>query len=61
MGEDETRAVIERFNAAFNRHDLDGVAAGITDDCVFVDTSHDPHVTQGVPHPNHAGLERRNA
>src|SRR5208282_4581858 len=34
-----TRAVIDRFNEAFNRHDLDALANLLTDDTVFVDTS----------------------
>src|SRR3989442_1339995 len=34
-----TRSVIDRFNEAFNRHDPDGVAALLTDDTVFEDTS----------------------
>jgi ketosteroid isomerase-like protein len=33
-----TIAAIERFNDAFNRHDLDGVMAAMTDDCVFENT-----------------------
>jgi len=34
----DTRAVIDRFNAAFNAHDLDAVMALMTDDCVFENT-----------------------
>jgi uncharacterized protein (TIGR02246 family) len=41
-GERTTRAVIERFNAAFNRHDTEAVAALLTDDTVFEDTSPAP-------------------
>jgi ketosteroid isomerase-like protein len=37
-----TRAVIERFNEAFNRHDADTVASLLTDDTVFEDTSPAP-------------------
>jgi ketosteroid isomerase-like protein len=33
-----TRAVIERFNAAFNRHDVSAIMALMTDDCVFENT-----------------------
>lgn len=33
-----TRDVIERFNAAFNAHDVDRVMALMTDDCVFENT-----------------------
>lgn len=34
-----TIAAIERFNEAFNRHDVDGVMAAMTDDCIFESTS----------------------
>lgn len=36
----ETRplAVVEAFNAALNRHDVDAVMALMTDDCVFEST-----------------------
>jgi len=37
-----TRSVIDRFNEAFNRHDADAVAAMLTDDTVFEDTSPAP-------------------
>src|SRR5690349_16313474 len=37
-----TRGVIDRFNAAFNRHDADALAALLTDDTVFEDTSPAP-------------------
>jgi len=30
-----TRAAVDRFNDAFNRHDVDAVMAAMTDDCVF--------------------------
>lgn len=33
-----TRAAIERFNDAFSRHDVDGVMAAMTDDCLFENT-----------------------
>jgi ketosteroid isomerase-like protein len=36
------RQVIDRFNDAFNRHDIDAVAALLTDDTVFEDTSPPP-------------------
>jgi uncharacterized protein (TIGR02246 family) len=39
---DATRAAVERFNDAFNRHDVDAVMALMTDDCVFESTS-PPH------------------
>ncbi len=37
-----TRATIDKFNEAFNRHDADAVAALLTDDTVFEDTSPAP-------------------
>jgi ketosteroid isomerase-like protein len=37
-----TRMVIDRFNAAFNRHDADALAPLLTDDTVFEDTSPPP-------------------
>ena len=37
-----TRDVIDRFNEAFNRHDADALAAVLTDDTVFEDTSPAP-------------------
>ena len=33
-----TAEVIEKFNDAFNRHDVQGVMALMTDDCVFENT-----------------------
>ena len=39
MGDDDTRAVIERFHEAFNRHDIDAMAELVTPDCVFEDTA----------------------
>lgn len=38
----KTINTIERFNAAFNRHDLDGIMALMTEDCVFESTSPAP-------------------
>lgn len=35
----DTRAAIERFDTAINDHDLDAMAAAITDDCVWEDTA----------------------
>jgi ketosteroid isomerase-like protein len=40
--ERETRKVIERFNDAFNRHDAEALAAALTEDTVFEDTSPAP-------------------
>ena len=37
-----TIATIERFNAAFNRHDVDAVMALMTDDCAFENTAPQP-------------------
>jgi len=37
-----TRTIIDRFNEAFNRHDLDALALWLTDDTVFEDTSPAP-------------------
>jgi len=42
IGERTTRAVIEHFNKAFNQHDTEAVAALLTDDTVFEDTSPAP-------------------
>jgi len=35
----QTRAAVDRFNDAFNRHDVDAVMQAMTADCVFEDTS----------------------
>jgi ketosteroid isomerase-like protein len=35
---DSTEAVIEHFNEAFNRHDVDAIMNCMTDDCVFENT-----------------------
>jgi ketosteroid isomerase-like protein len=40
--EQATRTAIERFNEAFSRHDADALAAFLTDDTVFEDTSPAP-------------------
>ena len=37
-----TLAAVERFNTAFNRHDVDGVMAAMTEDCVFENTEPAP-------------------
>ena len=37
-----TRAAIDRFNEAFNRHDADALERCLTDDTVFEDTSPAP-------------------
>jgi hypothetical protein len=36
MGEAETIAMLDSFADAYNRHDVDGIMAHMTDDCVFV-------------------------
>jgi ketosteroid isomerase-like protein len=40
--EDNTRRAINNFNEAFNHHDADALAAFLTDDTVFEDTSPAP-------------------
>jgi ketosteroid isomerase-like protein len=47
---DATPAVIERFNAALERHDIDGMLAEMTADTVFENTSPAPDGTrlQGI-------------
>ena len=37
-----TRAVVDRFNEAFNRHDADALALLLTDDTLFENTSPPP-------------------
>jgi ketosteroid isomerase-like protein len=37
-----TIAAVERFNEAFGRHDVAGVMAAMTDDCVFENTRPTP-------------------
>lgn len=39
---DDTLSVIDRFNDAFNRHDVDAIMALMTDDCIFENTSPAP-------------------
>ena len=41
-----TIAVVERFNAAVNRHDVGAAMAMMTDDCVFENTYPPPDGTQ---------------
>lgn len=44
-GNPATRSTLEavrRFNEAFDRHDVDGVMAAMTDDCVFENTCPTP-------------------
>ena len=42
------RSVVERFNEAFNGHDVDGVMELMTDDCVFENTRPAPDGTRIV-------------
>ncbi|GIW05323.1 MAG: hypothetical protein KatS3mg060_0128 [Dehalococcoidia bacterium] len=44
--ESATLEIIDRFNAAFNRHDVDGVMALMTEDCVFEGTDPAPDGTR---------------
>lgn len=37
-----TLAAVERFNAAFNNHDVESVIAAMTQDCVFENTAPAP-------------------
>lgn len=46
--DEQTRAVVERFNEAFNRHDVDGIMQCMTPDCVFENTRPAPDGTQIV-------------
>ena len=41
-----TRMAVEKFNAAFNRHDVDAVMDAMTEDCVFENTSPTPDGTR---------------
>jgi ketosteroid isomerase-like protein len=43
-----TREAVDRFNGAFNRHDVDAVMACMTDDCVFENTRPAPDGTRIV-------------
>ncbi len=38
----KTLDVVEKFNAAFNRHDVDAVMDAMTDDCIFENTNPSP-------------------
>ena len=49
----ETLATIERFNEAFNRHDVDAVMALMTDDVVFENT---PPPPDGERHEGQAAV-----
>jgi ketosteroid isomerase-like protein len=40
------REVVDQFNEAFNRHDIDAIMALMTDDCVFENTRPSPDGTR---------------
>jgi ketosteroid isomerase-like protein len=48
-----TLAAVERFNAAFNRHDVDAVMTEMTEDCIFENTSPFP---DGARHEGQAAV-----
>jgi ketosteroid isomerase-like protein len=37
--DERTRAAVDRFNDAFDRHDVDAVMGAMTEDCVFESTA----------------------
>jgi ketosteroid isomerase-like protein len=41
-----TRRVVERFNEAFNRHDVEAIMSCMTEDCVFENTRPAPDGTR---------------
>ncbi|GAB3518807.1 nuclear transport factor 2 family protein [Emticicia fontis] len=43
-----TLAAVERFNEAFNRHDVDAVMNAMTEDCIFENTNPAPDGTRLV-------------
>ncbi len=43
MQADVTIAAVQRFNDAFNRHDIDAVMTAMTDDCIFESTAPAPN------------------
>jgi ketosteroid isomerase-like protein len=45
---DTTREVVNRFNEAFNRHDIDAIMRCMTSDCVFENTRPAPDGTRIV-------------
>src|SRR5690606_28658074 len=51
----ETMGVVDRFNEAFNRHDVDAVMALMTEDCVFESTGPAP---DGVRHAGQAAVRQ---
>jgi ketosteroid isomerase-like protein len=51
----DTQATIDAFNEAFNRHDVDGVMALMTDDCIFENTEPPP---DGERHKGQAAVRK---
>jgi ketosteroid isomerase-like protein len=47
---ESTRTVIEQFNEAFNRHDVDAIMRCMTEDCVFENTRPAPDGTRITGH-----------
>ena len=47
---EDTLAAVNRFNDAFNRHDVDAVMAAMTEDCVFENTRPTPDGGRFVGH-----------
>ena len=45
---DSATSLLDQFNAAFNRHDVDGMMALMTCDCVFENTDPPPDGTRYV-------------
>jgi ketosteroid isomerase-like protein len=43
---DASRTAVERFNEAFNRHDVDAIMSWMTEDCVFENTRPAPDGTR---------------
>jgi ketosteroid isomerase-like protein len=43
---ESAHTVVERFNEAFNRHDVDGIMSLMTEDCVFENTRPAPDGTR---------------
>ena len=51
MPPDAASSVVERFNEAFNRHDVDGIMALMTEDCIFENTRPAPDGTRVAGQP----------
>jgi ketosteroid isomerase-like protein len=47
---ESTRTVIEQFNEAFNRHDVDAIMNWMSEDCVFENTRPAPDGTRITGH-----------